>query len=546
MVKKEFDVVVVGAGITGIAAGAYLQKAGLDVAVVERLGEAGPGCMTVETLEPGAAINTHIVMGLTGMGPCVEDLDLERFGLKMVYAPTQYGATYKDGKNVMVYHDPQKTAASIARHSEKDAQRYTRIINNILPEAVDLYKLVMYSPPTPDNLGRIWESLARYLDMTPQDIVTMNGFEMLDLLFESERVKQTFMGVASIGFGGDPIGRGEGILNNFAIMWLPQGLFKGGSHNLVHALVRCFTHHGGTMIYNSPVEQIVVENGTARGVMISEDSPYPEKEIRARKAVLSNLSAPLSLQVIGEDKVKAADPVLARRMKDWNMSGESPFMSVWLLKDLPRWKSDSWDPAIRECWEPYRCWDSWEEAKQWFTLFESEELWRTVGTVGEIFLTAAADKTQLSPEGHCVLVYEEELPVHLRREGGFEKWDDIKWKVYEQHTEMMEELAPGMKKLILASQVHTPLDNWRKNPSAIYGHEYGGDCKGDQWYLGRLAYRMPIGNLYQINSCWPIGASFLGSAYVAAGIVAEDLGVRNQPWWNHPPLVWYLKQVGLA
>jgi phytoene dehydrogenase-like protein len=545
MVKKEFDVVVVGAGITGVAAGAYLQKAGLEVAVVERLGEGGPHCMTVETLEPGAAINTHVVMGLTPWGPVIEDLELEKFGLKMVFSPTQYGATYKDGTNVMVYHNPQLTAKSIEKHSEKDAKRYLDIMQAVFPHAVDIAKLLLYSPPSPDNMEQIWQAGA-FAGLSPDDFRTMNGFEFLDLLFENERVKQTFMGVASIAFGGDPVGRGEGAVNVFAVMYLPQGLFKGGSHNLVHSLVRCFTHYGGTMIYNSPVEQIVVENGTARGVLISEDSPYPEKEIRARKAVLSNLSAPLSIQLIGYDKVRAADPLLAARMRDWEMSGESPFMSVWLLKELPRWKSDDWDPAIRECWEPYRAWDSWEEAKQWFTLFENEELWKVVGTVGEVFLTAAADRTQISPQGHCVLVYEEELPCHLRREGGFEKWDEIKWKVYEKHTDLFEELAPGFKKLILAGQAHTPLDNWRKNPSAIYGHEFGGDCKGDQWYLGRMPYRMPIANLYQINSAWPIGASFLGSAYVAAGIVAEDLGVRDQPWWNHQPLQWYLKQVGLA
>ncbi len=545
MVKKEFDVVIVGAGITGIAAGAYLQKAGLDVAVVERLGEAGPHCMTVETLEPRAAINPHVVMGLTGWGPVIEDLDLEKFGLKMVFPPTQYGATFKDGKNVMVYHNPQLTAQSLARHSEKDAKRFMDIMQAAFPHAVDAAKLLLYSQASPDNMEQIWQ-MGALAGFSPEEFRTMNGFEFLDLVFENERIKQTFMGVASIAFGGDPVGRGEGAVNVFACMYLPQGLFKGGSHNLVHAIVRCFTHHGGTMIYNSPVEEFVVENGAARGVIISEDSPYPEKEIRGRRAILSNLSAPLSVQLLGYDKVRAADPLLAARMRDWGMSGESPFMSVWLLKEIPKWKSDGWDPAIRECWEPYRAWDSWKEAKEWFGLFESEELWDVVGTVGEIFLTAAADKTQLTPEGHCVLVYEEELPVHLRREGGFEKWDDIKWKVYERHTEMMEELAPGMKKLILSKQVHTPLDNWRKNPSAIYGHEFGGDCKGDQWYLGRLPYRMPISNLYQINSCWPIGASFLGSAYVAAGIVAEDLGVRDQPWWNHPPLLWYLKQVGLA
>ncbi len=544
---EEYDIVVVGAGVNGIAAAAYLQKAGARVAVVERLGEAGPFCMTVETLEPGTPINTHVVQGLTSASPCIEDLDLERFGLNMVFTSTQYGSTFKDGKNIMIHHDTAKTAASIARHSEKDAQRYLDITNKIFPEAIDLYKLLIYSPATPDNLERIWESCARYVDMTAQDIVTMNGFEFLDLLFESEKVKQTFMGMAHIGFAGDPLGKGEGVLSALGVMYLPQGHFRGGSHNLVHALVRCFAHHGGTMIYNAPVERIVVENGQAKGVIISEDSPHPEKEIRAKNALLVNLSAPYTLELIGEDKVKAADPLLARKMKQWLMSGSCPYMSIWLLKGAPTWKSEAWDPEVRDCWEPYRAWDSWDDAKKHFAYFQHEDLWNVVGGAGEVFLAGAGDKSQISSEGHQVLIYEEELPPHLRREGGMQAWDgEIRWKIHEKHVELIEELAPGFKELILAREVHTPLDNWRKNPSAIFGQQLGGDCKGDQSYLGRLPYRMPIAGLYQIGSTWPTGVTHLATGYNCACIVAEDLGIREQSWWNHDPLVWYLKKMGLA
>lgn len=544
--KAEFDVVVIGSGISGLTCGVYLQKAGASVAVVERLDECGPHCMTVEPMEPGAPLNTHVVMGLTSQSPCIEDLELERFGFKMVFAPTQYGATFKDGKNVLIYHDPQKTAQSFEKHSRRDAQTYLEIMCKVLPGAVPLHELMLFSVPSPENLERIWEIGPKYLGINSEDFRTMNGFELLDTLFEDEHIKQTFMGPSEIGIGGDPTVKGEGAVNCFLVMYLAQGLFKGGSHNLVHALVRCFKHYGGALIYNSAVEKIIVEERVARGVILAEDALYHEREIRAKKAVVSNLSAPLTLKLIGEDKVRTVDPHLASKMKYWAMDGVSPFVSCYLLKTLPKWKSEEFDAGIKSCWEPYRAWDSWEHAKQTFGYYKNEEIWKLVGAVGEIVVSAATDETQFSPLGHCTLVFEQELPCHLRREGGFEKWDEIKWKISDIHTEVLEELAPGFKDIILDRQVYTPLDIWRKNPSAVYGAEFGGDCSGDQWYLGRMPYRMPIANLYMSNSVWPIGATFLGQAYNAACVIAEDLGIRKQPWWIHKPLAWYLKQVGLS
>ena len=51
------------------------------------------------------------------------------------------------------------------------------------------------------------------------------------------------------------------------------------------------------------------------------------------------------------------------------------------------------------------------------------------------------------------------------------------------------------------------------------------------------APRTPFGNLYLSNSIWPFGTSNLGAGYVAASVVAEDLGVKEgQGWWCHNPI----------
>ncbi|MDP2725642.1 MAG: FAD-dependent oxidoreductase, partial [Syntrophales bacterium] len=74
--KTEFDVIVVGAGINGIAAGAYLQKAGLDVAVVEREPECGPFCRSDDIFGNGLPVDTCAVMLHVAYGPAWKDLEL--------------------------------------------------------------------------------------------------------------------------------------------------------------------------------------------------------------------------------------------------------------------------------------------------------------------------------------------------------------------------------------------------------------------------------------------------------------------------------------
>ena len=53
MLKREYDAIVIGAGIQGLCLAAYLQRSGLEVAIFERRHEEGGAICTRETTAPG-------------------------------------------------------------------------------------------------------------------------------------------------------------------------------------------------------------------------------------------------------------------------------------------------------------------------------------------------------------------------------------------------------------------------------------------------------------------------------------------------------------
>lgn len=58
-----------------------------------------------------------------------------------------------------------------------------------------------------------------------------------------------------------------------------------------------------------------------------------------------------------------------------------------------------------------------------------------------------------------------------------------------------------------------------------------------------MPYRLPIEGLYMSNSVWPLGLTWMAAGYNTASVVAEVLGVRNQPWWKARPVAWFLQNI---
>ena len=162
--------------------------------------------------------------------------------------------------------------------------------------------------------------------------------------------------------------------------------------------------------------------------------------------------------------------------------------------------------------------------------------------LGDSFVLSIYDDSSVPPGYHNVQFWLN-VPYSIRRLGGPEAWDDISPKVLEDTIDMVEEYAPGFRSTIKYKVGISPLDIFRKNPSAILASRHGGTVKPGQLYfnkpfLGCNAPRTPIRKLYLCNGIWPWNNTVLASGYIAAVELIKDLGIERPEWWSHRPGEW--------
>jgi len=417
------DVIVVGGGLSGgLPAAAYLQKAGLQVLIVEANAEPGSFCCTHETW-PQTLDSPHVGVSFAGNSPVIDDLELERFGFRFAASPVLLATTYRDGTNCLICQHPERTAENFARHSARDGQRMLEIQSRVDETMVEFNELSSFSPhPDPGKLPRVFELCAYAMDFPVEQMMEMTGPELCERTFESDACRQILMTPVAFWEHGAPFARGQGAFGTTFALYYTTGVGIGGNEVQVDALTRCFLHHGGQLWTSAAVEEVLVENNRAVGVRLSRQSLYPGREVRARLAVVCNVGVPETLRLVGPQAMESADPLLAAKMRYWQMGLRGSHVTSWLLDRRLSWRSADFDPLIDEAILVYRAFDSWEGTKQYLVDMLGNDTWKVSGQLMEFTYPAPADPTSASPEGHTVLRAEECFPyARPGRRGGLHR-----------------------------------------------------------------------------------------------------------------------------
>jgi phytoene dehydrogenase-like protein len=290
------------------------------------------------------------------------------------------------------------------------------------------------------------------------------------------------------------------------------------------------------MFTGCPVDEMIMEGDEAKGIVLSKHAIFPEAEVRATRAVVSNLSChPTFRGLIGEEKLPQW---VKEGVDDYKNDETVLFCNYWVLDKPPHW--EGYPEEINDAYGFNFGIESVDDIRRLEHCLENDILPDPPIVSGlSVQGFALADPTQ-APKGQYTMMAWSNVPYKLPELGGAEKWDEIRESYGDKVDDLLREYNPGMMDTVVDRYCNSPLDYYRKNPSQVMGSTTSG-ATSLKWFgtarpfKGCGAPRTPFGNLYLSNSIWPFGTSNLGAGYVAASIVAEDLGVREDQagWWNN-------------
>ncbi len=530
---ERHDAIVIGGGLNGLTAAAYLARAGVDVLLVERnerLGSAAAGF----DIHPGFRM-PRFTLGTSSLPHhTVTDLELPKFGLRFMrvdggvslLADGCYHASYRDG--LMMRRE-------LTRHSLKDADAWTRFRRDMLRAQFSLRDALaqpMHDPsrrslaafrallgnadqlaikPVPDlhDMTRLW---------------TMSCAEFLDSYFTSDIVKMHLAAKALAGttFGPYSPSSARFLMNLFSAETEGAGggapasvLAMGGPQAVADALGAAIEGFGGHVRTEAEVTDVILRDGKARGVALADG-----EEIYA-DAVLSDLD--LKRTFLALFPWKDLPKGFVERVGRFRMRGVTAKINL-ALDGLPAFPVVPDDcPALQG---GLRLAMPMEKLEQAFDDWRSHMPPRT--PLIEALIPSMSDRS-LAPLGKHVMSVAVHYVPEVLHDGAWtqSRKDDFTDLVIGEITAH----SPGFKDLILATETLVPPDI-ESEVGLTAGDFEQGEMSLDQMFFNRpmpgLAnYETPIGNFYLCSgSAHPGALETGGTGAGAAQRVAAALG-RN-------------------
>jgi phytoene dehydrogenase-like protein len=522
----SYDGIVIGAGHNGLTCAAYLARAGLKIAVVERNAEIGGGCNTEEVTLPGFKHNLHSNYHFFEEGPVPRDLQLERYGLKYIYPEVQHAMVFRDGTAVCIHRDPQKTAASFARFSKHDANRYLELHDKFAVKMRNLANEMLYSKPLPLTelaqriRGPLGEELLRYNTLTLHEAVDQN--------FEEERIRSIFkIFLHAIALENAP--NMGSFFPRLMGRLISLGFVAGGSFELARVLGKVIEEHGGTIISGKHVAGIEVKNGRATGIRLADG-----EVLEAKRFVASGVDAPQTLRMVGEESF---GPVISEKLKHYKWANHSLVTLHLALNEPPAYTAAEFDPDVNRAFDVVLGADTSQDIVDGFEVIGRGDLPEKL--IGNGCCNSRFENSNMAPPGKHTAFWWPFAPYELR-DGGAEAWDERKPEYTARLLKAWRAYAPNLNEQnVLGTYLFTPLDIERKCINMVRGSHHVGAYLPSQVGASRpipelSQYHTPVEGLYLCGASSHSGGAISGSpGYNCANTISEELKIPR--WWTPLP-----------
>jgi phytoene dehydrogenase-like protein len=500
---SRYDAIVIGAGHNGLTNAAYLAKAGLKVVVLEKNDYIGGAAVSRELQEGWIYSNCSYVCSMMRQA-IHRDLDLARHGLILV--PYLGTVNFGDGdERLFSYHDEEAAHLELKRHSRHDADAMHRFQTDLTRYSQLIRKTLMRTPPEPtsfrprDIMEMLWLA-KKFWALGEKELYeyvrffTMSAAEYLEDYFENDLIKAamaspgiigTALGVYSPGSSYILLHHVMGDVDGSIGAW---GLARGGMGAISKAIAGAVAEHGGEIRTNAGVQQVLVEDRKAVGVVLESGD-----ELRAG-IVVSNLDAKRTFTRV-MDKDDLPDGIY-EKARNFKIRGSSGKVNI-ALSGLPKFTGVPENRYLNRGGQGFtgsletmeRAYDCWKRGR-----------WSDDPFV-ESVIPSAWDPTVAPAGKHWMSNFVQYCPPTLA-DG---PWTPEKRDAFgESVISKIERYSPGFRDLIVHMEVRTPHEI-ENEIGLTEGNIFQGELTIDQLFFNRPfpgygQYRMPVKNLYMCGS----------------------------------------------
>ena len=445
-------------------------KLGLSVGVFERLDHLGGGAVTEDGPAPGFRMNFCAHFTRYFGHPAYKEFNLRDEGLEYVFR-TPMRASFSMTKHPIwdmplglwwirrperwnsakkTFRKPMIRFFNFPRTTRKPTCCLTELYREKWQPAFKKYRYSLPTPwGTPDALEELLKDPKSGLDPS---MLFMNCKQFAHYFFESPELRLlTLRGFLTSGgiFPDDLPGLGLMIATIHLVLgWESAAIAKGGTQSITNALVSAGKKLGVEYFVNSEIEEVLVENGKAKGIRLADGT-----EVEAKKMVVGDIGTPQMFSRLLPEKV--ISPELKRRLATNLYDRGHVWWGTMAVHELPEYKAARNNPDInatpRTYWAPKDL--AFMENKYMHEIF-------LLGMSSKIFCLSAPDSIwdpSRVPEGKHSVVFEDytcPTPLFSRKE-----WRQMGEEFMDELLEQWQTYAPNMKKSnVIGRRIITPVD----------------------------------------------------------------------------------------
>jgi phytoene dehydrogenase-like protein len=493
---REYDAVVVGSGINGLACAALLSRAGRRVCVLERNYWFGGAIKTDEITVPGFKHDVFSAWHpLWVGGPAHAELgdDLARHGLEYLNTKLPTATLYPDGESAFLLRSADENAAELDRHHPGDGDAWRAMLEEFFPKADLAFGVLGTELWSRKGAGlglKAVRRLGRRGAMEFAGRLVVSARDWLETTFGSDRARGLIAPwVLHTGLG--PDAAASGYMAQVIAVAVQEGgmpIPRGGGQRLADALVALIRENGGTCETGVHVERVFSGRVRTAG----------GETIAASEAVICNVTP---TQLYGQLLEGFEDKAKGFRY------GRSEMQIHYALSESPRWEGDErlGTTAIVHLTAGL---DGISRAVN-----EAERGLLPAEATVVVGQPLTMDESR-APEGKGILwIQLQELPWRIKGDaagevdvGGGEWTDDLRERYADRIQARLARHIPNLESSVLARTVLSPADLQAANINLVQGDPYGGSLALDQNFLWRPLASQP-GHRTPVPGVWHIGAS---------------------------------------